>query len=95
MDPTALQGYTSKKRASKEERLLRAISGKNEFEHTKHAGGLTNKEKARKKNFLMVRKGKQTIRDKHRQTQKDVMYRRNRDNKAIKLKHERRKRRRT
>ena len=43
----------------------------------------------------MVRKGKQSIRDKHRQTQKDVMRRRNRDNKAIKLKHERRKRRRT
>lgn len=75
-------------------RLLRAISGKSEFEHSKHAGGLTNKEKDRKKNYLMIRKGKQALRDKHRQTQRDVMERRNKDNKAMKLKHERRKRRR-
>lgn len=45
-----------KKRASKEERLMRIVSGKKDFEHTTHAGGLTNIEKQRKKSYLMVRR---------------------------------------
>lgn len=31
------------------------VSGKSAFEHTGHRGGLTNSEKQRKKNFVMVR----------------------------------------
>jgi hypothetical protein len=50
-----LEGYVVKKRASKEERLMRIVSGKKDFEHTTHAGGLTNIEKQRKKSYLMVR----------------------------------------
>jgi len=33
---------------------MRVIQGKKNFEHSGHAGGLTNREKQRKKNFLMV-----------------------------------------
>lgn len=49
-----LEGFQKKKRACKEERLLRVIQGKKAFEHNGHAGGLTNREKQRKKNYLMV-----------------------------------------
>jgi hypothetical protein len=44
-----------KRRETREERLMRVVQGKRDFEHTVHRGGLTNKEKSRKKNFLMVR----------------------------------------
>lgn len=36
--------------------LPQIVSGKSAFEHTGHRGGLTNSEKQRKKNFLMVRR---------------------------------------
>lgn len=49
-----LEGFVKKKRASKEERLMRIVSGKKDFEHTGHAGGLTNLEKQRRKSYLMV-----------------------------------------
>lgn len=38
-------------------RLEGVIRGREKFERNTHAGGLTNLEKERKKNFLMVRKG--------------------------------------
>lgn len=38
-------------------RLESVIRGREKFERNTHAGGLTNLEKERKKNFLMVRKG--------------------------------------
>lgn len=38
-------------------RLESVIRGREKFERNTHAGGLTNLEKERKKNYLMVRKG--------------------------------------
>ena len=38
-----------------------------------HAGGLTNLEKERKKNFLMVRKGKSAVKGKTRLGDKQVI----------------------
>lgn len=38
-------------------RLESVIRGREKFERNTHAGGLTNLEKQRKKNYLMVRKG--------------------------------------
>ncbi|CAN0266530.1 unnamed protein product [Laminaria digitata] len=38
-------------------RLEGVIRGREKFQSNTHAGGLTNLEKERKKNFLMVRKG--------------------------------------
>ena len=39
-----------------------------------HKGGLTNKEKQRKKNFVMVRKGKRSVANKIRKSNSDVRY---------------------
>ena len=39
------------------DRLEGVIRGREKFKSNTHAGGLTNLEKERKKNFLMVRKG--------------------------------------
>ncbi len=39
-------------------RLEGVIRGREKFQANTHAGGLTNTEKERKKNFLMVRKGR-------------------------------------
>jgi hypothetical protein len=47
-------------KTSKIDRITNILEGRKEagpkFEHDGHAGGLTNKEKLRKKNFVMVRK---------------------------------------
>jgi len=40
------------------DRLEGVIRGREKFQANTHAGGLTNTEKERKKNFLMVRKGR-------------------------------------
>lgn len=54
--PEDLEGYKKRRRASKVERLMKIVGGKSSFEHTGHRGGLTNAEKERKKNFVMVRR---------------------------------------
>jgi protein SDA1 len=69
--PEDLEGYKKRRRASKEERLMKIVSGKNTFEHAGHAGGLTNAEKKRKKNYMMVRKGKRDVFSKLRDTQQE------------------------
>lgn len=64
------------KKATKMERLVRVLEGRTEsrFEHEGHAGGLTNKEKLRKKNFVMVRKGKREVARKSQQSNSEVRY---------------------
>ncbi len=50
-------------RDNKIERIQSVLSGREEekFKHEGHRGGLTNLEKKRKKNFVMVRKGKRSV----------------------------------
>lgn len=71
MKPEDLEGYKKRKRACKEERLMKIVAGKSAFEHAGHAGGLTNTEKKRKKNYMMVRKGKRSVFSKLRDTQQE------------------------
>lgn len=68
MDPSRLLPRGRLHKASKIERLQQILSGRVEkrFEHEGHAGGLTNEEKRRKKNFVMVRKGKRSVTNKNR-----------------------------
>ena len=63
-------------KSSKIERIASILSGRKEkkFDHEGHAGGLTNKEKERKKNFVMVRKGKKSIANKIRTSNSDTRY---------------------
>ena len=63
------------------------------FTHEGHAGGLTNKEKERKKNYMMVRKGKSSVTAKLRKSNSDVRYEKMHATKQFGR--ERRKRRRT
>jgi hypothetical protein len=66
--PDALAPQAKTRKTSKIERIARILEGRkeNKFEHEGHAGGLTNKEKERKKNFVMVRKGKREVANKIR-----------------------------
>ena len=95
LDPGSIAPARKSYKSSKIERVQRILEGRkeNRFEHEGHAGGLTNKEKQRKKNFLMVRKGKSSVSQKGRSKNSVV-----RDNK-LKQKdqkgREKRKRRRT
>ena len=52
---TALEGYKVKRRATIEEKMATVLEGRNKFTVGGHAGGLTNKEKVRTKNFTMLR----------------------------------------
>lgn len=72
VSPDALVPTTKLARATKMERLEKVLSGQkdNKFELGGHAGGLTNKEKLRKKNFLMVRRGKRAVANKIRESKR-------------------------
>jgi protein SDA1 len=61
-------------KTTKIEKMKRILEGRNEvkFVHEGHAGGLTNKEKLRKKNFVMVRRGKRSVLMKTRRSQSDL-----------------------
>ena len=64
MDASALAPGIRAEKTSKIERIMHVLDGRKDtkrFEHEGHAGGLTNKEKLRKKNFVMVRKGKRAV----------------------------------
>lgn len=52
-------------------RLEGVIRGREKFKANSHAGGLTNTEKERKKNYLMIRKGK-AVKHKTRMGEKQV-----------------------
>lgn len=60
---SSLEASTRTTKSSKLERILKCLEGRKEhsFSNNGHRGGLTNKEKLRKKNFLMVRRGKRSI----------------------------------
>jgi hypothetical protein len=64
------------KKATKVERLTRVLEGRveNRFVHDGHAGGLTNKEKQRKKNYVMIRKGKREVATKNRRSNSEVRW---------------------
>jgi hypothetical protein len=93
MDPGALEGYAKRQRASAAERAASVLQGREDFQSKTHGGGLTNKEKERKKNFVMVRKGKNIA----RKTKKGISARarKGEQGKREQLKRERRKKRRT
>ena len=81
-------------KANKLERLVKVLHGRNEnkFEHEGHGGGTTNREKTRKKNFVMVRKGKSSVVRKVNQANSKIRYDKLQQKKQ--LSRERRKRRR-
>lgn len=71
VDASALAPGIRSEKSSKIERIMHVLDGRKDakkFEHEGHAGGLTNKEKLRKKNFVMVRKGKRAVTGKLRQS---------------------------
>jgi hypothetical protein len=71
VDASALAPGTRAEKTSKIDRIMHVLDGRKDakrFEHEGHAGGLTNKEKLRKKNFVMVRKGKRAVTHKLRKS---------------------------
>ena len=75
-----------------EERMLSVLSGREKFVHNTHAGGKTNTEKKRLKNYSMV-KNSDRIKSKLNQAQKKA---KNKMNKEVKvMKRDLKKRRRT
>jgi len=55
VNPNDLYALAKRKRQSKAEKLQKIIAGRNEFETNQRAGGSTNVEKRRKKNFVMAK----------------------------------------
>ena len=72
IEPDSLAPGTRAEKTSKIDRIMHVLEGRKDkgkkFEHEGHAGGLTNKEKLRKKNFVMVRKGKRAVAGKIRKS---------------------------
>eukprot|EP01084_Bolivina_argentea_P227028 383448_1 len=57
VNPECLQSTVTRKRKTAEEKRAKVEAGRIAFQHRSHGGGLTNLEKQRRKNYLMVRKG--------------------------------------
>jgi len=76
VEPGSLGAATKTGKMSKIERIAHVLEGRKEskFEHNGHAGGLTNKEKLRKKNYVMVRRGKREVNNKIRKSNSDQRY---------------------
>ena len=76
VSPASLGAGMKTGRTSKVERIRHVLEGRKEskFEHNGHAGGLTNKEKLRKKNYMMVRKGKVSVKNKIGKSNSDVRW---------------------
>merc|ERR1711957_319861 len=55
VNPFEIMANSKKKRENKMERLEKIVSGRDQFEFKQRAGGSTNKEKVRKKNFQMTK----------------------------------------
>lgn len=74
IDTLAPQAKTGK--SSKIDRMTRILEGRkeNKFDIGGHAGGLTNKEKLRQKNYIMVRKGKKSVANKSKESNSSVRY---------------------
>mmetsp|Transcript_6143 Transcript_6143/g.15192 ORF Transcript_6143/g.15192 Transcript_6143/m.15192 type:complete len:867 (-) Transcript_6143:51-2651(-) len=58
VNPDTIMAEAKRKRKSKAERLLKVLAGREKFEANDRAGGSTNTEKERKKNFLMSKSSK-------------------------------------
>jgi len=93
VEPAHLEGYRKRRKANLEERLESVLKGRMKFKRNTHGGGLTNNEKKRKKNFVMVRKGSSRVSGKLANSEKQV--KKNKNKKVKQLKRERRKKRRT
>lgn len=93
--PESLEPGVKMGKMSKAQRVMRILEGRkeNKPELFGHGGGLTNKEKERKKNFVMVRKGKRAVAKKLQKSNSDARWDRMR--RRPQLGRERRKRRRT
>ena len=72
----SLGAGTKTGKTSKLERIRHVLEGRKEskFEHNGHAGGTTNTEKLRKKNYVMVRRGKREVNNKIRKSNSDQRY---------------------
>ena len=58
VNPDTIMAEAKRKRKSKAERLQKVLAGREKFEANDRAGGSTNTEKERKKNFLMSKSSK-------------------------------------
>jgi hypothetical protein len=77
INPESLGPGMRTKKSTKIERMKNILEGRKErgkFEIGGHGGGLTNKEKERKKNFVMVRKGKRSVAAKVNKSNSDKRY---------------------
>jgi hypothetical protein len=76
IDPEALGPGMRTKKATKIEKITKILEGRKDskFDLGGHGGGLTNKEKERKKNFVMVRKGKRSVASKINKSNSDKRY---------------------
>lgn len=73
LDASAIMPTGRAGKLSKIERIKHVLEGRDEKRFTSdHAGGLTNKEKLRKKNFMMVRKGKRSLLAKSRRSSSET-----------------------
>jgi protein SDA1 len=63
VNPTAIAPGMKSEKQDKIDKLKRVLEGRTEFkfEAATHGGGLTNLEKKRKKNYMMIRKGKRDV----------------------------------
>lgn len=95
VNPDTLAPGARSEKTSKIDRITHVLEGRKEkrFEKEKHPGGLTNTEKLRKKNFMMVRKGKREVRGKISKSNSTTRY--EKMHKKEQLGRDRRKRRRT
>lgn len=76
IDPSTLAAGVKTEKETKIERIKHMLANKteNKFVHEGHKGGLTNKEKLRKKNYVMVRKGKRSVANKSRKSNSTLRY---------------------
>jgi hypothetical protein len=76
--PESLAAGMRTGKTSKIERIKHVLEGRKDagerWQHEGHRGGLTNQEKLRRKNFMMVRKGKRAVANKIRKSNSDVRY---------------------
>ncbi|OQR98020.1 SDA1 family protein [Achlya hypogyna] len=93
VDPSTLEGYAKKKRQTQEERLRSVLEGRENFLHRKSGGGTTNREKARLKNFLMLKKSRK-VQSKVLKSTREIQHLANKTVKKV-LKRDAKKRRRT
>jgi protein SDA1 len=90
VNPADIMANAAKKKQNKAERIAQSIASREKFESNARAGGSTNIEKRRKKNFQMT-KFSEDARSKG--TQKGNLSKKRRE-KGVQLKHEKKKRRR-